>query len=357
MKTYSVIGVMSGTSLDGIDLVHCIYQKGIHFSFEIHTAHTYAYSSTWTEKLAHAHTWSLEKIKALDEDYTVLLSEYIRRFIDDNQLSGIDFIASHGHTILHQPDKGLTYQIGNLSKLASLTKQKVICDFRVQDVELGGQGAPLVPIGDRLLFGEYDACVNLGGFANISFEKNKQRIAYDICPVNKVLNVYANRLGKEFDESGAIARASVPNPELLAHLEKLQYYSKPPPKSLGIEWLEAEFLPLLNLAGSNSEEIIATCTQHFAHHIAKSISGHKKVLFTGGGAFNTYLMELISAETNAEIMIPEPEVINYKEALIFGLLGVLKDREEVNVLASVTGACRDHSSGLVYLPWQQNNKF
>lgn len=350
MKTYSVIGVMSGTSLDGIDLLHCTFQKGINFSFEIHTASTYAYTSNWKEKLEHAHTWPLEKIKALDEDYTVLLSEYINRFVHENKLAHIDFIASHGHTILHQPENGFTYQIGNLPKLASLTKQKVICDFRVQDVELGGQGAPLVPIGDRLLFGEYDACVNLGGFANISFEKGNERIAYDICPVNKVLNIYANQLGKEFDESGSIARASVTNLELLSQLEKLQFYSKPPPKSLGIEWLEAKFLPLLNLAGLNSEEIIATCTQHFAQQIAKAISGHKKVLFTGGGAFNTYLMELISLKTNTELVIPNPEVINYKEALIFAFLGVLKEREKINVLASVTGASRDHSSGKVYLP-------
>lgn len=350
MKTYSVIGVMSGTSLDGIDLLHCTLKKGETWSFEIHTASTYAYSPIWVEKLQHAHTWPLEKIKALDEDYTLLLSKYINRFITDNSLHKIDFIASHGHTILHQPENGFTYQIGNLPKLAGLTKQKVICDFRELDVKLGGQGAPLVPIGDRLLFGDYDACINLGGFANISFEENNQRIAYDICPVNKVLNPYANQLGKEFDKNGAIARASVPNLKLLSQLENLQYYSKPAPKSLGTEWLEAQFLPLLNLAGLNSEEIIATCTKHFALQISKAISSHKQVLFTGGGAFNTYLMELISAETDAQLILPDPAIINYKEALIFGLLGVLKDREEINVLSSVTGASRDHSSGNIFLP-------
>ncbi|NEV94664.1 anhydro-N-acetylmuramic acid kinase [Psychroflexus sp. YR1-1] len=350
MNTYSVIGVMSGTSLDGIDLVHCSFQKGEDFSFEIHSTSTYAYSSVWLEKLKHAHTRPMEQIKALDEDYTLLLAEYINRFISENHVSDIDFIASHGHTILHQPEKGLTYQIGNLPTLAGLTHHKVICDFRVQDVDLGGQGAPLVPIGDRLLFGQYEACVNLGGFANISFESGNQRIAYDICPVNKILNRYANRLGKAYDEGGSIARASVPNLELGAELEKLQYYSKPPPKSLGIEWLEAEFLPLLNLTELSSEEIISTCTQHFARQIAKAVSGHQKVLFTGGGTFNGYLMELISEQCDAELVIPDPEVINYKEALVFGFLGVLKVRGEVNVLASVTGASQDHSSGQVFLP-------
>lgn len=349
-KTYSVIGVMSGTSLDGVDLLYCSLRADKAWSFQIHTATTYGYSNKWKEQLKNAHRWSLPQVEALDKDYTQLLAELINRFVKDNKLTKIDFIASHGHTIWHQPEEGQTYQIGNLPDLASLTGQKVVCDFRVQDVALGGQGAPLVPIGDRLLFGEFDACVNLGGFANISFEKHNRRIAYDICPVNKVLNVYANKLGKEFDESGAIARASVANPELLAQLDNLQFYSKPPPKSLGTEWLEAEFLPHLKLAGLSSEELIATCTTHFAHQIANAIAGHQKILFTGGGAFNTYLMELISAETEAEIIIPEPEVINYKEALIFALLGVLKVRDEDNVLASVTGAQRNHSSGSIYRP-------
>lgn len=350
MNTYSVIGLMSGTSLDGLDVLHCTIHAGASFSFELHTATTYAYSSTWKNKLAHAHTWPLDDIKALDEGYTVLLSEYIKRFISEHNITDIDFIASHGHTILHQPEIGMTYQIGNLPKLANLTQQKVICDFRVQDVELGGQGAPLVPIGDRLLFGEYDACVNLGGFANISFENESQRIAYDICPVNKVLNVYAEQLGHVFDENGAIARASVANAALLSQLNQLQFYSKSPPKSLGTEWLEAKFLPHLKLAGLSSEELIATCTRHFAHQIANAISGFKTVVFTGGGTFNSYLMELIASQTEAKLVMPEPEVINYKEALIFALLGVLKAQNDINVLASVTGASRDHCSGKVYFP-------
>ena len=350
MNSYSVLGLMSGTSLDGVDLVHCTLHASGLFSFELHTARTYAYASRWKLILTHAHTWPLEKIKTLDKEYTVLLSEYILRFIDENQIKHIDFIASHGHTVLHQPENGLTYQIGNSPKLAQLTHHKVVCDFRVEDVALGGQGAPLVPVGDRLFFGEFDACVNLGGFANISFETQYGRMAYDICPVNKVLNFYANKLGKEFDQSGAIAKASVLNPELLSQLKQLQFYSKTPPKSLGIEWLEANFLPLLDQAGFNSEEIIATCTHHFAYQIAKAISGHKTVLFTGGGAFNTYLMELISMQSSAEIVIPSADVINYKEALIFALLGVLKVRGDVNILSSVTGASKDHSAGLIYCP-------
>jgi anhydro-N-acetylmuramic acid kinase len=350
MKIYSVIGVMSGTSLDGVDLVYCTIKAGVFFSFEIHTATTYGYPKKWKTRLANAHTLPLESIKAIDKEYTQLLSEFIHRFIDEHQITNLDFIASHGHTVLHQPEKKLTYQIGNLPKLAKLTRCKVICDFRVQDVELGGQGAPLVPIGDRLLFNEYDACVNLGGFANISYESKGRRLAYDICPVNKVLNFYAELLGKAYDEGGLIAKASVVNSKLLTKLNSLQYYFKPGPKSLGIEWLEAEFLPPLDQSGLKSEEIISTCTQHFAYQIAKAIDGKSKVLFTGGGTFNTYLMSLINNQTETELVIPCAEVINYKEALIFALLGVLKERSEINVLASVTGAIKDHSSGKIFTP-------
>jgi anhydro-N-acetylmuramic acid kinase len=351
MKSYSVIGVMSGTSLDGVDLAHCQFSFDNHtWTFEIKAAITYPYSSVWGDKLQTAHQRSLESLNLLDEDYTSLLADYIGRFLREHELPPIDFIASHGHTVLHQPERQLTYQIGNLPKLAKLTGHKVICDFRVEDVALGGQGAPLVPLGDRLLFGDYEACINLGGFANISFESDDKRIAYDICPVNKVLNPYAVSLGVEFDEGGQIAKASVPNKNLLLKLDSLKYYSETAPKSLGIEWLEAYFFPLLESSGLSSEEIMATCTHHFAKKIADAIHKSSRVLFTGGGTLNSYVLELIASQTQAQLIVPDAKVIHYKEALIFALLGVLKDREEINVLASVTGASQDHSAGFIYLP-------
>ena len=351
MKSYSVIGVMSGTSLDGVDLAHCQFSFDTNkWTFEIKAAITYPYSSVWENKLQMAHQQSMESLNLLDEEYTILLADYIGRFLREHSLPPIDFIASHGHTVLHQPERQLTYQIGNLPKLAKLTGHKVICDFRVEDVALGGQGAPLVPLGDRLLFGDYEACINLGGFANISFERDDKRIAYDICPVNKVLNPYANTLGVEFDDGGQIAKASSPNEELLLKLDSLKYYSETAPKSLGIEWLEAYFFPLLELSGLSSEEIMATCTHHFAKQIENSIHKSSRLLFTGGGALNSYLLELIASQTQAQLILPEAKVIHYKEALIFGLLGVLREREETNVLASVTGASQDHSAGFIYLP-------
>jgi anhydro-N-acetylmuramic acid kinase len=351
MKSYSVIGVMSGTSIDGVDLAHCQFSFDTNkWTFEIKAATTYPYSSAWGEKLQMAHQQSMESLNLLNEDYTILLADYIGRFLREHELPPIDFIASHGHTVLHQPERQLTYQIGNLPKLAELTGHKVICDFRVEDVALGGQGAPLVPLGDRLLFGDYEACINLGGFANISFERDDKRIAYDICPVNKVLNLYANTLGVDFDEGGQIAKASTPNKNLLLKLDSLKYYSETAPKSLGIEWLEAYFFPLLESSGLSSEEIIATCTHHFAKKIADSIHNSSRVLFTGGGALNSYVLELITSQTQAQIILPKAKVIHYKEALIFALLGILRDREETNVLASVTGASQDHSAGFIYMP-------
>jgi anhydro-N-acetylmuramic acid kinase len=207
-KNYNVIGVMSGTSLDGIDLAHIHFVvKEDKWSYEILESETISYSTDWLNKLKVAVSFSKEELIELNEDYTELLGKIIKSFIDKHQLKSLDAVCSHGHTILHQPQNGFTLQIGNLPKIASIIQEKVVCDFRVQDVQLGGQGAPLVPIGDRILFSEYDYCLNLGGFSNISFEENSKRIAFDISPVNTVLNFYSNKLGLNYDDKGKIARS------------------------------------------------------------------------------------------------------------------------------------------------------
>ena len=197
---------MSGTSLDGIDLAEIVFDCSNEiWNFEILAAETVPYSLFWKDELREAINYSEEQLERLDFKYTEKLSEEISKFIKKHNILEIDAVCSHGHTILHRPEKGLTYQIGNLPRISKMLGQTVVCDFRVQDVELGGQGAPLVPIGDKLLFSEYDYCLNLGGFANCSFEKNGKRIAYDICPVNIVLNKYAEKLGHDFDEGGKLA--------------------------------------------------------------------------------------------------------------------------------------------------------
>jgi anhydro-N-acetylmuramic acid kinase len=359
-ETYNVIGVMSGTSLDGIDLAH------VHFSivdgkwsFNIYETETVSYDSDWLNKLKTAIDFSEEKLKELNKDYTFLLANSIKTFIKKHQLQKLDAICSHGHTILHQPQNGFTLQIGNLPEIANRCNQTVVCDFRVRDVLLGGQGAPLVPIGDRILFSEYDFCLNLGGFSNVSFEQNGNRIAFDISPVNTVLNFYANKLGFDYDDRGKISKSGKLNSDLLNALNALDYYQKPFPKSLGFEFVKTTILPLMEKYNISIEDKMQTFTEHIAIQSSLALpnnkghelkrTGETKLLVTGGGAYNDFLIERIKFWLpQHEIIIPDKKTIEFKEALIFALLGVLKLRNEINVLASVTGAKHNHTSGVVY---------
>lgn len=342
---------MSGTSLDGLDLAEIDFEYSQEkWHFEILAAETVPYSSFWKDELREAINYSEEKLERLDFKYTEKLTEEISKFIKKHNILEIDAVCSHGHTILHRPDKGFTYQIGNLPRIAKMLGHTVICDFRVQDVELGGQGAPLVPIGDQLLFPDYDFCLNLGGFANCSFEKKGARIAYDICPVNIVLNKYAEKLGNDFDEGGKIAASGKMHEELLKRLNSLSYYAENPPKSLGLEWVKENIFPLMDAFEISSEDILRTFTEHIAVQLSNQFYENSTVLITGGGAYNSFLIERLKNLTSVKIVIPSKKIVEYKEALIFGLLGVLKLRGEVNCLASVTGASKDHSSGNIFNP-------
>jgi anhydro-N-acetylmuramic acid kinase len=350
-ENYNVVGVMSGTSLDGIDLahVHFTIDKG-KWEFEILEHETVPYKENWLNKLKSAVDYSVTELQILNQDYTVLLGEIIASFILKHSIQNLDAVCSHGHTILHQPQNGVTLQIGNLPQIAKLTKQKTVCDFRVQDVKFGGQGAPLVPIGDRILFYEYDYCLNLGGFSNISFEENGNRMAFDISPVNTVLNYYANRLGLEYDDKGEIASSGKIAPCLLEQLNTLEYYQKKYPKSLGFEFVKTVVLPLIESYDDSNEDKMHTFVEHIAQQIAKAISNKKsKLLITGGGAYHDFLIQRIKFHLpEIQIIIPEATILEFKEALIFALLGVLKLRNEINVLASVTGALKDHCSGKIF---------
>lgn len=350
---YNVIGIMSGTSLDGVDLAH------IHFSifdnkwtYTIEECDTIPYSDEWINKLKNGILKTSVELEDLNKEYTKLLGSIITNFIDSNSLDSIDFICSHGHTILHQPQNGFTLQIGNLPEIAKYTSQKTICDFRVQDVELGGQGAPLVPIGDRILFSDYDYCLNLGGFSNISFEVNNQRIAFDISPVNTVLNFYSNTFGLEYDDKGKISASGNLNLDLFEKLNELEFYHKSYPKSLGFEFVKETILPILESYPISTEDKMRTFTEHIAYQIGKILQSKSgKLLVSGGGVYNDFLIERMKTHLpTIEIIIPDEKTIKFKEALIFGLLGVLKERNEINTLASVTGASHNHSSGKIFTP-------
>ncbi len=350
-QTYHILGVMSGTSLDGIDLAELFftYENG-HWTYKIGTAATLPYPESWITQLKAAITFSEKELQQINLDYTTYLGAVISKFIADNNFKNLDAVCSHGHTILHQPQRGITLQIGNLPEIATYVQQTVVCDFRVQDVELGGQGAPLVPIGDRTLFNEYTYCLNLGGFSNVSFEHNGQRLAFDISPVNTVLNFYANQLGLPYDESGKIAASGKMIPELFETLNAFDYYHQSFPKSLGFEFVREKVLPEMEKFNPTPEDAMRTFIEHIGWQTARALPAKKgKLLATGGGAYNTFLIERIQAHLpEMDLIIPDAKTMEFKEALIFGLLGVLRLRNEINVLASVTGAKDDHCSGKVY---------
>jgi len=341
---------MSGTSLDGIDLVYVSFNEKNYKDFSIIHAETIPYAKEWKEFLNNAIYKDETELKELDTVYGKYLGQTIQNFIYNYKIDKIDFIASHGHTIFHEPEKGITLQIGNGEEIANITKQKVICDFRTQDVKLGGQGAPLVPIGDELLFSDYKYCINLGGFSNVSYQKEGQRIAFDICPVNIVLNYYANKLGCAYDESGKMAASGQINQQLLQQLNDLSFYDKEPPKSLGFEWVKSSVFPILEKTELEVKVILSTFVEHIAIQISKVIINSNSVLFTGGGAYNTFLMERIAYHSKVEINLPKETLIDFKEALIFSFLGLLKLKGEINCLKSVTGASKNHSSGVVFCP-------
>ncbi|RTZ02791.1 anhydro-N-acetylmuramic acid kinase [Flavobacterium sp. RSP49] len=352
-EKYTIIGVMSGTSLDGVDLAYIVFTvKNNEWDFQILESETVPYSIDWLNKLKIAVGFSETALQKLNQDYTQLLAAIISDFIGKYEIKNLDAVCSHGHTILHQPQNGFTLQIGNLPGIAPLISQTVVCDFRIQDVQLGGQGAPLVPIGDRILFSEYEYCMNLGGFSNVSFEQNNKRIAFDISPVNTVLNFYANQLGLDYDNKGRISKTGICNKDLVQELNALDFYQKKHPKSLGFEFVKETVLPLIESYSIPIEDKLNTFTEHVAVQISVALPNKKGSLFiTGGGAYNDFLMERIQCHLpEMKIIIPSTKILEFKEALIFALLGVLKLRGEINVLSSVTGAKSDHSSGIIYSP-------
>lgn len=338
---------MSGTSLDGLDICFVKFEKKHSWSFEIIKAETISYSEMLHNKLKDAIFLSAEQLLELHSEYGFFLGQSVKHFIEKHQLKNIDLIASHGHTVYHQPQKKFTLQIGDGRAIKLVTGIPVVYDFRSQDVLMGGNGAPLVPIGDELLFSEYNACLNLGGFSNISLKSEGKRIAFDIAPVNIILNKIAQDLGKDFDENGTLARSGKINENVLSSLNSLRFYHQEHPKSLGIEWCHENIFPLLK--NINTLDALATITEHAAHQIAEVINKNqlKNILLSGGGTYNQYLIEKIRTKTYAEIIIPDKEIIDYKEALIFALMGVLRINNSINVLSSATGSPYDHSSGII----------
>lgn len=352
MHNYISIGVMSGTSLDGLDLVACRFSMDQNWSFEILKSVTIPYSHKWISKLSqpvielNAYEFAL-----LHNEYGKFIGKQAADFCKD--LDEIpDLISSHGHTVFHQPHKRLTFQIGNGASIAAASGLPTACDFRNLDVALKGQGAPLVPVGDELLFGEYDFCMNLGGIANISFREDGERKAFDICPANLAFNHFTKELGYEYDLSGNLGRSGNIQPELLDLLNGLDYYRQKGPKSLGREWFDDVFLPLIYSFQLPPEDVLRTLYEHISDQLSRAVDQYPKgqILITGGGAHNVFLIELFCEKTKHKTILPSVQLIDFKEAIIFAFLGVLRLRQEVNCLSSVTGTHHNHSGGVIYLP-------
>lgn len=348
MVVKNVIGLMSGTSLDGLDLC-CVtfkYDDG-KWEYQIVKAEDEPYPDDIKQKLASAQNMSAEEYALFHSDYGIYLGQRVKAFIDRNGLEP-DLIASHGHTIFHQPAIRFTAQIGSGAGIAAETGVDCVCDFRTTDVALFGQGAPLVPIGDRTLFADYDYCLNMGGFSNISFNEGDVRSAYDISPVNYVMNHYTRTIGLDYDKDGEMARSGKVCEELLDRLNNLEFYSMKGPKSLGREWVENEVIPLIDSYDLSIEDKLCTFCEHVAVQIGSHIKGGK-VLLTGGGALNKYLVERMSARApQCEYVVPDKLTINFKEALIFAFLGMLYICDMPNCLSSVTGAKFNCVGGALY---------
>jgi len=350
---YKVIGVMSGTSLDGVDVAYCKFTlKKKKWEFSIQCAQTFPYSPEWKNKLRSAHLLSGEALVALNSKYGRFLGQFCNQFIKQKEIKEIDLIASHGHTIFHQPKNRFTFQLGDGNAMHATTGLPIAFDFRSVDVALGGEGAPLVPAGDRYLFPDFDICLNLGGIANLSMESSGKRKAFDLCFCNMVLNYLVVKAGKEFDKNGILASKGSIHQPLYHSFEKIYHHNRKKNPSLGREDFEKQFQLLLDNESIPLNDRLRTACESIASEIASVIPRSEKkinLLATGGGALNGFLMELIRSKLPAKtkVIIPSKTIINFKEALVFAFLGVLRLRGETNVLKSVTGASHNSCSGVL----------
>jgi anhydro-N-acetylmuramic acid kinase len=350
MKSQVAVGIMSGTSLDGLDLALCEFSlQSTGWRYKIIKADTIAYSKEWREKLTSAPVYTGLELISLHSEYGRYIGREVKKFLGRTRLKA-ELICSHGHTIFHQPENGFTFQLGDGSAIAATSGITTICDFRNLNIALGGQGAPLVPVGDEVLFSEYPYCLNLGGISNISYQHKRKRIAYDICPVNIILNHISNELDMDYDRDGMVGRKGTIHNGLLEKLNALDFYSESAPKSLAREWLEAEFLPVVNRFSVKTQDKLRTIYEHIAIQISNAMDSkaRKSVLVTGGGAFNLFLIELLNSKTRHQIIIPDLLLVNYKEALIFAFLGVLRMHNYINCFSSVTGSRYDCSGGAIH---------
>lgn len=351
---YYVIGLMSGTSLDGLDIAYCKFEKQDCWTYEIIHFNTVNYDSLFRERLRSSTSLPPDLLDELSLDFGEFMAREVFQFLQEKEIHKLDLIASHGHTVFHEPEKGITLQIGSPKSLFGLTKTPVVYDFRSQDIAMGGQGAPLVPLVDKILFSNYDACLNLGGFSNISFDVDSCRIAFDISPLNIVLNHLSRAFGLDYDDKGGLASRGEVNQVLLEQLNALDYYKKAFPKSLAWEWVERNVFPLLNESGLSVEIQMRTFVEHAVIQICSIVESYhlRSVLLSGGGVYNDFLVARLNDFTPHIWVKADATITQAKEAMAFAFLGLLRYQGQVNVLSSVTGCSENHSSGKIYADQQ-----
>lgn len=357
---YKVIGLMSGSSLDGLDIVytHLEEVRG-QWSFEIKHAECRSYDAAWTGKLRNADELSVPDFLRLHTAYGRYLAQQVMDFMAGHDLEHkVDFIATHGHTVFHEPGNHTSFQLGDGSVLAAVTGLPVISDLRALDIALGGQGAPIVPVGDRLLFAEYDYLLNIGGIANLTVKNGEDILAFDVCPANQVLNTLAQKAGLEQDTDGVLAASGDLLADVLANLNDKAYYQQSAPKSLSNAQAMELVFPSLTQSAHAVNDMLHTAVQHIAEQVLEAVkkypvSGkeYARMLVTGGGAFNRYLVSRIQELLDGMVIVtvPDEAVVKYKEAVVMALIGALRWREETNVYSSVTGASRDSISGALWM--------
>ena len=343
----TIIGIMSGTSLDGLDLVACNFSQDQNSTlYQITAKQAINFPSHLHELLANCRNLDGLSLAKLDKHLGHFIGQSVKDFISKYDIKA-DYISSHGHTVFHQPEEGLTLQIGSGAEIYANSGIPTINDFRTVDVALKGQGAPLVPIGDQLLFSEYDYCLNLGGIANVSYDDQGKRTAFDISACNILLNRLSKEKGMEFDKGGMLGKSGKLNKDLFDQLNSCDYFSIKGPKTLGIEWIEEKQFPLLDNSSISIEDKLCSVYHHIAFQIAPFLKS-EKVLITGGGAHNSFLIELMEHYSDKQFPKASDDLIDFKEAIIFAFLGYLRSSLTNNCLSSVTGAISDNIGGAIY---------
>lgn len=372
-KSYKALGLMSGSSLDGLDIAYCHFevekenngQLYVH-DWKILAAETIGFSEAWQARLGQLPTQTALSFAKTHTYLGHYFGDMVNDFMNRYQIEP-DFIATHGHTIFHDPMGRMTIQIGDGSAMAAKTGFPVISNFRNQDIAIDGQGAPVAPIIDKYLLPGHDFYLNLGGIANITTVLPHKMVAFDICPANQLLNALANRLNLEYDEGGQIAAAGQVLDDLLKEMNRADFYKIAYPKSLDNAWSQTAILSKIADEPTAIPNQLSTFVEHIAYQIAfaiKQVIRKEKIekkqlslLATGGGAFNAYLMERLQYHCNLvgniEVVLPNSDIIQFKEAALMAWMGVMRVENVPNVLQTVTGAKRDTINGAIHQGWKK----